>query len=210
MKKTKMLLLALVVASAMTSCDISYDPETRYVIKTHVTDKEGNPLSGVKALLRVSNSYTSDVISSGKTDANGNLILVFPMAENDPEYDLRLESPVPDFEMARFYNISNWNFRENYTMNLNTRLDRSEETVSLSIDYVPTGPNELVSAYLDGEIGTYNVDLSANPEPVNFARVYPNQIVMLHYTTRNMSDIETEHVSQIQIDAENVQFTQEY
>lgn len=204
------MLLALACTTAFSACDVSYDPETRYVIRTHLTDRDGNPLAGVKAGLTVSDDDASDLLSSGKTDANGNLTLVFPMAQNDATYRLRFKSPLAEFEEANFYNISDANFSANYTLVLDTHLDREGETLNLEIDYVQTGFEELVSAYLEGEIGSGNVDLSINQQPVSQARMYPNQTLLLHYVTRQPSGQTTEHIAEIEIDSQNVSFTLEY
>ena len=73
-RKTALLLLLTLAAS----CGVDYDGEKRLVFETQVTDTDNHPIAGKHLRIEVVDGGNEDVISSGITDVNGNLRLIFP------------------------------------------------------------------------------------------------------------------------------------
>ena len=179
MKKLIWFCLALFGFSA---CEINYDPETRYILTSHVEDIDGNAAAGVTCEIKVDNSYASETISSGKTDANGNLTLIFPKAKDDASYDISYFDLNGTYKPFYINNVSNALFTD-YTFSVDTPLDRSNDVVPLFLEYVQgVEGNFLQSVALAGNLGVQPIDFM--PQEYDFpyeSYAYKNQVITLTY-----------------------------
>ncbi|NUY82277.1 hypothetical protein HUK80_15335 [Flavobacterium sp. MAH-1] len=208
----KLLLFALL--TTLLSCDVSYEPETRYVLKSHVTDIDGNPAANVRCELTAEDEDDSDLLSVGYTDANGNLKMVFPQVEEGyARYSITYARVSDVFQTRTYFNIMDEHFENDYTFSINATLDRIDETVIVQVLYEQSDANhELQGSYFTGMLGGEGVDYSDDlVDPVYSQKVYKNQTVQLHYFVFDGNTGQTtEHISDVVVGNDNLQIIQNY
>lgn len=207
----KLLLFALL--ATLLSCDVSYEPETRYVLKSHVTDIDGNPAANVRCELRAKDEDDSDLLSVGYTDAGGKLKMVFPQVENHGRYSITYARVSDTFQTRTYFNINDQHFADDYTLSIDATLDRIGDTVIVQVNYVQSDEtHELTGSYFTGMLGGEDVDYSDDlVDPVYSQKVYKNQTVQLHYFVLDGNTGQTtEHVSDVVVGNENLQIIQNY
>lgn len=202
MKKALLLLLTLL----MISCTIPYDAETRLVIETKLVDSNENNLEGINVDIIVSNGSgfgsSSEVLSYGKTNINGELRLVFPSPEFERGYDISINSPYNDNNNYVPFEINNISFENfnNYKLTIPKiyRLTYDEST-TVALDFIPTNNSKkITNVIIDG---IYSPSHSSyNNEEETFYSYYffakKNQTIQLSYTVKNLNSGILETISQ--------------
>jgi hypothetical protein len=90
MTDVKPLLYAL-IAMAISGCGVSFDAETRLVANLQFRKPDGEPAASLPVRISASDGLYTERISTGTTNANGLLRLVFPAAEGDATYILNID-----------------------------------------------------------------------------------------------------------------------
>lgn len=210
-------LFFVLLLTTLASCEsIQYDGETRLVFKTRVLNAGGAPLPNSHVDLMVSSGYDSDIISTGKTDANGLLTLVFPAPETNYTMSLIVHHDEDSYMQREITNLYKTDF-ENYTLNFqDVYLLKGDETAPLNLTLNQVSTNTYLKRisisgiyHLDSEY--YNDPLEDYyPIPTVFL-VKKNQAFQLKYKVVNtMTGVETEHTVDLQIANDPLNYTLNY
>ena len=98
------------------SCQIQYDGESKYIVKTKIVDIDGNPIANIPVNVRVSVLGLSDEICFSHSDLNGTALMMFPPPESDEaEFSIGFNTNLPTYEPPGYraktiYNIKKLNF----------------------------------------------------------------------------------------------------
>jgi hypothetical protein len=213
--KRALLLFVLVLLS---SCEqIHYDGERRLVFQTIVKNSTGEPLPNTHVEISISSTYDVDLISIGKTNANGEITLLFPSPENDSvSINLRLYNDDLSYMEKEIWNIRKADFLNYKFVYPNTYLLKSDEVAPLNITYNQTDSNIVLQKVSIQGIYHLPLDYYHYPEgsyyliPEQFL-IKKNQSFQLKYTVKNyQTNIETEQTVDLQIDNDALNYTLNY
>ena len=204
----------LVITISFTSCTIPYDAETRLVFETKFVDSNENSLEGIDVDIIVSNGSgfgsSSEVLSFGKTNINGDLRLIFPSPEFESGYDLSVNSPYNDNENYVAFEINNIDI-ENFndyklTIPKIYRLTY-DESVSVTLNFTPTNNSKkITNVFIGGINSPYSSSFIDEEETYYIYNFFAkkNQTIQINYTVKNISG-QLQNVSQeLVINEENI------
>jgi hypothetical protein len=189
----------------MISCTVPYDAETRLLFETTLVDSNENNLKGIDLEIRVSNgtgfATSGEIISHGKTNANGKLNLIFPSPKFEDNYRLFIRSKNDEnlsFVPFGIGNIDIKNFND-YKLSI-PKIYRLtyEESVSVALNFIPTNNSKKITdIIIDGIYSPSNssyIDEDDNYIYAFFAK--KNQTIHLTYTVKNLNSGILETVTQ--------------
>ena len=204
----------LIIFISSVSCTIPYDAETRLVFETKLVDSNDNSLEGIDVEITVSNGSgfgsSSEILSFGKTNSNGELRLIFPSPEFDRGYDLSVNSPYSDNEnYVPFYinNIGIENFNDyKLTIPKIYRLTY-DESVQVYLEFNSiNNSNKITNVFIDGINTPYSSSFLDEEETFYIYNFFAkkNQTIQINYTVKNISG-QLQNVSQeLVINEENI------
>lgn len=145
----KRIILLICILFLVTSCEIEYDGETKIAVTGKIIDENGNPLSEKDIEVTVDGggdflSPSSDLISYGKSDQNGNFTLIFPAPKNGNQIFISINDIINQFsEFQRKTYIAKEKKFENYKLDLNKiTLYKNESITTLRLVLNNTTPNK--------------------------------------------------------------------
>ncbi len=210
-------ILVLFALILLLSCDeIHYDGAKRLVFKTIILDANGAPLRNSHVEIEIQATYSSDIISIGETNANGEVELLFPLPKNDFQINLRVYNIDETYMEKEILNLRKEDF-VNYKLEFpSIYLLKNVETAPLNITYNPTTPNtyirevSIVGIYhLHTEFYNYTAD-NYYENPSQFL-VKKNQTFQLKYTLLNsQTNVQAEHSVDFQIGTDALDYTLTY
>jgi len=190
MKKITLLLLLILTYS----CGIQYDGEKRLIVEGQITDRDEKPLSGRIVEVIVSDYDETDVISNSYTDANGNVLMIFPAPQNADYFsNTRISIRIAGDEIWQgkyLYNMWESDFT-NYKYKLNTTLYKKEDIVQFNVIPNRVSNKDLVDVRIEGIQSNESIDFHPIVNDVLYAniqqefKVIKNQQLVLHYTILN-------------------------
>ncbi len=213
-------LLFFVLFLSLNACDkIYYDAETRLVFQTKVLNSDNTPIANAHVQISVSDNYPSggSLISQGKTDANGNITLIFPAPKNANGINLKIYSDDTSYLQKEVSNINPSDF-VNYKFVLNNAyLLKENETAALNLNYSQTYPWSTLKKIRINGIYTAFPDYYNSPTS-NSSFLLPVQILLkknqafqLKYTSLNtQTNAETDQTVNLQIDNDPIVYTINY
>ncbi|MCA0350018.1 MAG: hypothetical protein LCH35_12255 [Bacteroidetes bacterium] len=177
------------------SCTIPYDAETRLVFQTKVVNSNNVPLKNIRLNINVYNNFgynsSSETISYGTSDENGNIRLVFPSPIFD-QYKINISTPFDEnlgFETISINNIEKKDF-ENFELIIPKIYKLTyEEAIYMSVNYFTTNMNKkIISSKIEG---IYSSVASYYPENENYINqsaffIKKNQSIQLLYEVKNI------------------------
>jgi hypothetical protein len=206
----KRILLAFCVILTLSSCEIQYDGETKIVVTGKIVDENDIPLSEKDIEVTISGggfiTPSSDLISFGKSDQNGNFTLIFPAPKDDYQIFISINDIInqaSEFQSKTYITTKN-NF-ENYKLDLNKITLFSQESITtLRLILNQTSTNkQLKDIKIEGKQPNsyvYLDPLQNNPDYlVNFYGVIKNQTIILKYTIVDYSNSATPTTHSISI-----------
>jgi hypothetical protein len=206
----KRILLAFCVILTLSSCEIQYDGETKIVVTGKIVDENDIPLSEKDIEVTISGggfiTPSSDLISFGKSDQNGNFTLIFPAPKDDYQIFISINDIInqaSEFQSKTYITTKN-NF-ENYKLDLNKITLFSQESITtLRLILNQTSTNkQLKDIKIEGKQPNSYVYLDLlqnNPDYlVNFYGVIKNQTIILKYTIVDYSNSATPTTHSISI-----------
>lgn len=212
----KQMALIFCILFLATSCEIHYDGETKIVVTGKLIDQNENPLSkkdievtinGGRALL----SPSSDLISYGKSDQNGNFTLIFPAPKNDNSISISINNIVnqtSEFQ-AKEIIAQKINF-ENYKLDLNKiTLYKNESITTLKLILNNTTKSkQLIDIKIEGKLPNSYINLNpVQNDPFYYLETYyqviKNQNIILKYTIVDHSNTATPTTNSISIPIAN-------
>jgi hypothetical protein len=206
----KRILLAFCVIFTLSSCEIQYDGETKIVVTGKIVDENDIPLSEKDIEVTISGggfiTPSSDLISFGKSDQNGNFTLIFPAPKDDYQIFISINDIInqaSEFQSKTYITTKN-NF-ENYKLDLNKITLFSQESITtLRLILNQTSTNkQLKDIKIEGKQPNsyvYLDPLQNNPDYlVNFYGVIKNQTIILKYTIIDYSNSATPTTHSISI-----------
>lgn len=197
----KQIALVFCILFLLTSCEIQYDGETKIVVTGKIIDQNGIPMQKKKIDITIYSDgiYTpSDLISYGKSDQNGNFILVFPVPKEDYKFSISINNLINqtnEFQSKEITAQKN-NF-ENYKLDLNKiTLYKNESITNLKLILNKTSQNkQLKDIQIEGKQPNSYIDLNPiqnnSDYLVNFYDVIKNQTIVLKYTIIDYSNSAT-------------------
>ncbi len=181
------------------SCEIQYDGETKIVLTGKLIDENGNSLPDKDIEITIDGGgsilSSSDLISYGKSNQDGNFTLIFPAPKNDNEISIsinKLINQTNEFQ-EKYFRAKKNNF-ENYKLDLNKiTLYKRESVTNLKLILNKTSTNKrLENIMIEGKLPNFYINL--NPLPDNsdsietFYNVIKNQNITLKYTIIDYSN----------------------
>jgi hypothetical protein len=171
---------------ALASCQIEYDAETRLITETRIVDSDGNPISGKKISILIRDGNSSNTISHGITDNDGNTLLIFPAPENtDARIGIAIEGGNEMYQNKAFLNILRSDF-EDYKFALqDVVLFKEEELTLLQVTSNQVSSSAELTSFIVIGLGTSSVYWNPNVEYYDYQQSYPvrkNQVVDVVYT----------------------------
>ena len=211
MKKFCILFMLLTLISCG---EIQYDGEKRLVFQTIVKNSNGELLPNSNVEITTSTNYTSDLISKGRTNQNGEITLIFPAPNNDDiNINLNIYNYDTSYLQKELFNIRREDF-ENYKFILqNAILLKLDETASLQLTYIQTNFNTIVEKVSINGIYSmhhevYNSSLEDYYPPPEEILIKKNQTFQLKYTILNtQTSIETDYIIDLTIGVEPLNYT---
>ncbi|MEM0543350.1 hypothetical protein WFZ85_12045 [Flavobacterium sp. j3] len=204
----------LIIFISCVSCTIPYDAETRLVFETKLVDSNDNSLEGIDVEITVSNGSgfgsSSEILSFGKTNSNGELRLIFPSPEFDRGYDLSVNSPYSDNENYVPFEINNIGI-ENFngyklTIPKIYRLTY-DESVQVYLEFNSiNNSNKITNVFIDGINSPYSSSFLDEEETFYIYNFFAkkNQTIQINYTVKNISG-QLQNISQeLVINEENI------
>ena len=204
----------LIIFISCVSCTIPYDAETRLVFETKLVDSNDNSLEGIDVEITVSNGSgfgsSSEILSFGKTNSNGELRLIFPSPEFDRGYDLSVNSPYSDNENYVPFEINNIgieNFNDyKLTIPKIYRLTY-DESVQVYLEFNSiNNSNKITNVFIDGINSPYSSSFLDEEETFYIYNFFAkkNQTIQINYTVKNISG-QLQNISQeLVINEENI------
>ncbi len=196
--KHKLLLLLLMLCTV--ACQIDYDGETRFVVKTHVIDENGNPATKKTVQIFVSDNSMTDLIAFGNTDENGDATLIFPAPKNDAAQIGVSIGANSEGYLEASYSFPKSAF-EHYQVEVQSTLYPVGSLTTFRLNKNHVNANTTLTALsLDAQAAVdYNDD---NIFYINDFFIVKNQTITLGYTIRN-NDTQQESSFSIPIVIEN-------
>lgn len=208
----KRITLLICILFLVTSCEIQYDGETKIVVTGKLIDQNENPLSkkdievtinGGEALF----SPSSDLISYGKSDQNGNFTLVFPAPKSENSISISINNIInqPSEFQTKEIIAQKINF-ENYKLDLNKiTLYKNESITTLKVILNNTSKSkQLIDIKIEGKQPNSYINL--NPiqnDPFYYLetnyQVIKNQTIILKYTVVDHSNTATPTTNSVSI-----------
>jgi 5-hydroxyisourate hydrolase-like protein (transthyretin family) len=195
----------LLLCLPLISCDLTYDSETRLVLKTAITDQNGAPASNVNVDLSVNVEDYSEGISHGRTDANGNLTMIFPNpdAEN-ARFTMTIANNNPIYLQKVYLDLPKSGFT-GYTYAVAAQIDKLADVVKLNVTFEDVNNTSAISQF--AIVGMRPVEFvypedetGNNYTSFNFYYVYKNQTVQIQYTVvDNASGVGTPHTIDVPV-----------
>jgi hypothetical protein len=195
----------------VTSCEIQYDGETKIVVTGKLVDPNGKPISNKDIQIDVLDgpgliTPSSDLISFGKSDQNGNFTLIFPAPKDGNRISISINDIINQFDefQSKTYIATKNNF-ENYKLDLDKiTLYNQESITTLRLILNQTSTNkQLKDIKIEGKQPNSYVSLDPlqnNPDYlVNFYGVIKNQTIILKYTIVDYSNSATPTTHSISI-----------
>lgn len=209
--------LLLFVLTTLISCnEIRYDGERRLVFKTIILNAQGEPLPNSYVEISIVASFSSDLISRGKTNNSGELTLIFPSPESDHDINLMIYNDDATYLKKEVVGIKKSDF-VNYKLNYQTSyLLKSDEVAPLNLTYNQTSnANILKKVSIEG---IYHLDTEYFNYPDTNYYLFPSQFLIkknqqfqLKYKVKNLqSAIETDYAVDLQIGNEALNYTLNY
>jgi hypothetical protein len=208
----KQIALIFCILFLVTSCEIQYDGETKMVVTGKIIDQNGNSLSEKEIEVTIDGgtaflSPSSDLISYGKSDQNGNFTLIFPAPKGDNSIYISINNIInqPSEFQAKEISANQNNF-ENYKLNLDKiTLYKNESITTLKVILNKTSTNkQLTDIKIEGKLPNSYINL--NPIQNNsyyyletYYQVIKNQTIALKYTIIDHSNSATPTVQSISI-----------
>ncbi len=188
----------------------------RLVFQTQILNANNEPLPNSHVEITTRIDYASDLISMGKTDANGKITLVFPSPESDFKIDLRIYNDDASYMAREMLNIDKTEFVDYKFIYQNVNLLKSEETASLNLTYNQTSSNIVLKKI--GLNGIYHLSYEYFEFPVEEYYLLPseflvkkNQSFQLKYTLKNtQTNAETAYFVDLQIGNDALNYTLNY
>jgi hypothetical protein len=203
----KILLLFSILS--MSSCVVPYDAETRLLFEAQFVDSNENALSNIDVEIKVSNGTGiisgNEIISFGKTNANGTIKLVFPAPEFDNNYKIFIRSKNDEnlgFVSFQMDNLDLDNFPD-YKLSF-PKIYRLtfEESALVSLQFNPiSGNKKFVDLKVDGVFCPYYSNYSDDDETyyTNSFFAKKNQTIVVTYKIENVTtgiiDTNTQEIS---------------
>ncbi|MBX9808187.1 MAG: Ig-like domain-containing protein [Flavobacteriaceae bacterium] len=196
----KQIILLICILFLVTSCEIEYDGETKIAVTGKIIDENGNPLSEKDIEVTVDGggsllSPSSDLISYGKSDQNGNFTLIFPAPKNGNQIFISINDIINQFsEFQRKIYIAKEKKIENYKLDLNKiTLYKNESITTLRLVLNNTTPNKQIKDIkIEGKRADFQIDLSDIPNNSNYLETFygiiKNQNIILRYTVVDYSN----------------------
>lgn len=205
----KRITLLICILFLITSCEIQYDGETKLVVTGKLIDQDKKSLANKNVEIRVLAQFgfappTSDLISFGKSDNNGNFTLIFPATRDENDLLISINestNQTVEFQTKRI-NALKLNF-DNYKLDLHKiTLYKNESITKLRLVLNKISTNKTVKDFkIEGELATINVDLNVDGLEQNdpYSKnnyfyeianqtVVKNQTVILKYTIVDYSN----------------------
>lgn len=216
----KQITLLLCLLFLVTSCEIQYDGETKIVVTGKLIDENGNPLSNKNVKVDVEGEggfiffgsiTNSDLISFGKSNQNGNFILIFPAPSENNLLRISINDIINSTEEYQSIKIiANKKNFENYKLDLNKLvLFEKESLTTLKLTLNQTSANkEIKNIKIEGKQPISSIDLVDIPQNNNqyintFYNVIKNQTIVLKYTIIDYSNNGATTVQNISIPIAN-------
>lgn len=208
----------------LTSCSIEYDGNTRLQLKTKIVKSDGTPLTKTRVTVNVYSSLStfntsSDVISTGITDENGDIEILFPSPDSD---NYRIEFVFTNEDTSYVQKRIDYVLRTdfvNYKLFLDPiMLYKSDELVNFQLSFNKVNSTSSLNNFNFNGI-TFNPIEYYNPfEDVyitdDFAMNFvakKNQIFQVEYSVNNTStNTNSDYTIQIPISTTNVNYTINY
>lgn len=208
----------LVVLFSLISCErIQYDGEKRLVFQTVVKNSNGEPLPNSTVEIETSNLNSSDLISTGRTNQNGEVTLIFPAARySDVNISLKIYNEDPSYLTKELFNLRKKDFEDYKFILPNANLLKLDETAPLRLIHNQTNFGILVSKISVN--GIYHIGY----EVYNYYPDYyfplteeillkKNQTFQLKYSILNtQTNVETDHIVDLTIGTEPLTYTINY
>jgi hypothetical protein len=147
----KRITLIICILFSLTSCEIQYDGETKIAVTGKIIDENGNPISNKDIQIVVLDGPglilpSSDLISFGKSDQNGNFTLIFPAPRDGNRISISINDIINQFDAYQSKNIiANKKNLENYKLDLNNLILYKNESINtLKLILNPTLPNKQI------------------------------------------------------------------
>lgn len=210
--------LLLFILVLLSSCEqIQYDGEKRLVFQTVVKNSNGEPLPNTHVEINISSTHDVDLISIGKTNANGEITLLFPSPDNEEaNIGLKFYNDDTSYMEKEILLIRKTDFVNYKFILLNTCLLKSYEVAPLNITYNQTDTNIVLKKVTIQGIYQLPQEYYHYPEdnyyliPEQFF-IKKNQSFQLKYTVKNyQTNIETEQTVDLQIDNDALNYTLNY
>lgn len=196
----KQISILICILFLITSCEIQYDGETRIVAKGKIIDENGNPLSEKDIQVTILSggglfSASSDLISYGKSDQNGNFTLIFPAPRDDNRISISINDTINQSDEYQSKNIiANKLDFDNYKLDLdNITLYKNESITSLKLLFNETSTNKQIKDIkIEGKQPNSEIDLNPFPNESQYANTYftviKNQTIVLKYNIVDYSN----------------------
>lgn len=206
----KRITLIICILFSLTSCEIQYDGKTKIVVTGKIVDENDIPLSEKDIEVTISGGGfilpSSDLISFGKSDQNGNFTLIFPAPKNGNQIFISINDLINqtnEFQSKEI--IAQKNNFENYKLNLNNiTLYKNESITTLKLILNQTSTNkQLKDIKIEGKQPNNYIDLNPLQNNSDYLNtnyyVIKNQTVVLKYTIIDFSNSATPTTHSISI-----------
>lgn len=206
----KRITLIICILFSLTSCEIQYDGETKIVVTGKIVDENDIPLSEKDIEVTISGGGfilpSSDLISFGKSDQNGNFTLIFPAPKNGNQIFISINDIINqtnEFQSKEI--IAQKNNFENYKLDLNNiTLYKNESITTLKLILNQTSTNkQLKDIEIEGKQPNNYIDLNPLQNNSDYLNtnyyVIKNQTVVLKYTIIDFSNSSTPTTHSISI-----------
>lgn len=201
-------------------CTVPFDAETRLIFEGKFVDSNENNLSGIDVEIHLSNGNgygsSSETVSHGTTDENGEIKLVFPAAEFDKNYKININSNYEEnlgYVPFSINNLKLENFPD-YKLSI-PKIYRltNEESSNVYINFYSTNNfKKITSVEIIGIYSpSFSNDVDNDPNFTTSFYVKKNQTVQLIYKVQDSTTGSIETFSQdINVLEENIDLTINY
>lgn len=227
MKKATISLFILILFS---SCVLQYDGETKLITKGRIVDENNQPIPNITVSI-VNIIYSNpgaiiippiagdyNVISSNKTDSNGEFLMVSPASINENENSILIDQS-NTYQAKMFDKILRKDFID-YKLDLGTvKLFKTLNIVDLNVTLnLVNFQNRITRLKIIGndasKVVSYNPFLNSENQFYTdyfVGQVAKNQTVLLEYDVLNLnSNLSVTLQQSIQINEDNVNYTLDY
>jgi len=196
----KQITLLICILFLVTSCEIQYDGETKIVVTGKLIDENGNPISNKDIQIDVLDGPglilpSSDLISFGKSDQNGNFTLIFPAPREGNRISISINDIINQFDEYQTKEIiAKRNNFENYKLDLdNIILYKNKSITTLKLILNKTSTNKSVNDIkIEGKQPNSYIDLNPLQDNINYIQqsynVLKNQTIVVKYTIIDYSN----------------------